>query len=601
MTSKNDTRSQVRADYTRLARMLDSTASSVNDLVGVNSQFESIKSTVVDAVDRKAGDVRRECDETLSSVVWDRLVIAFFGTTNAGKSTLIETFRILYGDDNRSDVGSIVGDGRRDFTKDYAEYNLTVDGIPFTLIDVPGIEGNEHEYTYRIKKALRKAHIVFYVHGENTKPNEKIAKKIKDYLAEWVKVYTVYNVRGGVGNYDEEEERATLLSGGVRTSEGNIVRTFKNVLGGTYAGNVTVQALLAMCAKAKFSARRSDLIGYQCKLLKYFSEGGSQGAAQAAGRLLSFSRFPELVKLVKGCATNFTSEIVEANKRKLIYLANMSLSEIESVTDGQESFIGNLESQLDSFLSAVSSGVSSSKSAITCQAESIVERKFSELKEEIYRIIDDDSEESKKSKADSVQRRLIRELGNDVKRVVSDELRKLQEKVDRKRGELDGVDIPHIRFGGTCNFAEDIDFSGALENLDVDFADVVNAAGSVAGGAATGAAIGSFVPGLGTLIGGAIGGVIGGFAHAIRSDGGKGDAKAEVRCAIHKAIEQTKYRLPDALRGVFKKMGDALGEARSAVADEKDNIEELRSAVSKATSDLRLFCSKLNRSQYENI
>lgn len=601
MTSKKDTQSQVRAAYTRLSNILDNSASSVNDLVGVNSQFDSIQSTVAHAVASKADDVRRECGETLSSVVWDRLVIAFFGTTNAGKSTLIETFRILYGGGDRSDVGSIVGDGRRDFTKDYAEYNLTVDGVPFTLIDVPGIEGNEREYTGKIKTALRKAHIVFYVHGENTKPNEKIAEKIKTYLAEWVKVYTVYNVRGGVGNYDEEDERATLLTGGVRTSEGNIVRTFKGVLGGSYAGNVTVQALLAMCAKAKFSAGRPDLIGYQRKLLKLFSVGERLDVAQAADCILSFSRFPELVKLVKGCAANFTDEIVEANKRKLIYLANKSLSELESVANDQEGCIDNLESLLDSYLSAVSYGVPASENAIRCQVRSVIERQFSELKRAIYSIIDDDRVESKRLEVDSVQRRVIRELESEVGCVVDAELKKLQEKVDRKLDELDGVDIPYISFGGSCNFAEDIDFSGALANLDIDFTDVVNSASSVAGGAATGAALGSFIPGIGTLIGGVIGGAIGGVAHAINSDGGKGAAKNEVSSAISVAIRLTKDHLPDALHDVFEEMDNAVYEARSTVADERENIEELRSAVSDATSELRHFCSKLNKSQYGSI
>ncbi|MGN0028625.1 MAG: GTPase domain-containing protein [Marinilabiliaceae bacterium] len=601
MTSNNDTQSQVRAAYARLSKILDNSASSVNDLVGVNSQFDSIQSTVAGAIASKADEVRRECGETLNSVVWDRLVIAFFGTTNAGKSTLIETFRILYGGDDRSDVGSIVGDGRRDFTKDYAEYDLIVDGVPFTLIDVPGIEGNEREYTDKIKTALRKAHIVFYVHGENTKPNEKIAEKIKHYLAEWVKVYTVYNVRGGVGNYDEEDERATLLTGGVRTSEGNIVRTFKGVLGGTYAGNVTVQALLAMCAKAKFSADRSDLIGYQRKLLKLFSEGGSLDAAHVADRILSFSRLPELVKLVKGCAANFTDEIVEANKRKLIYLANMSLSEIESVANEQEECIDNLESQLDSYQSAVSFGVPASENAIRCQVRSAIERKFRELKEAIYSIIDDGSAKSKKSKVDSVQRRVIRELESEVGCVVAGELNKLQEKVDRKSDELDGVYLPYLSFGGSCNFAEDIDFSGALENLGTDSADVVNGAASVAGGAATGAALGSFIPGIGTLIGGVIGGAIGVAARALGSDAGKGDAKNEVSRAIDEATKLTKDRLPYALHDVFEEMDNAVDEARSAVADEKENIEELRSAVSKATSELRRFCSKLKKSKYGTV
>ena len=74
---------------------------------------------------------------------WDKLVISFFGETNAGKSTIIETFRILF-DSNRplASDGNIVGNGESDYTKEYHEYDLKINGLPFILIDVPGIEGN---------------------------------------------------------------------------------------------------------------------------------------------------------------------------------------------------------------------------------------------------------------------------------------------------------------------------------------------------------------------------------------------------------------------------------------------------------------------------
>lgn len=61
--------------------------------------------------------------------------------------------------------GLIVGDGQADFTKVYKEYKLKVKGKPFTLIDVPGIEGNEDDFKDEIKKALTQAHCVFYVQG----------------------------------------------------------------------------------------------------------------------------------------------------------------------------------------------------------------------------------------------------------------------------------------------------------------------------------------------------------------------------------------------------------------------------------------------------
>lgn len=73
-------------------------------------------------------------------------------------------------------------------------------------------------------------------------------------------MYSVYNVRGGVSNYDEEEERETLLTEGVKKSESLIKTEFERILGDVYKGNLTVQGKLAMCAKASFSKKRDDLI-----------------------------------------------------------------------------------------------------------------------------------------------------------------------------------------------------------------------------------------------------------------------------------------------------------------------------------------------------
>lgn len=75
---------------------------------------------------------------------------------------------------------------------------MTIDGIPFTLIDAPGIEGNEEDYKDEIKEALSKAHCIVYIQGENKAPDAAIANKIKKYLNNWVKIYSAFNVRGGV-------------------------------------------------------------------------------------------------------------------------------------------------------------------------------------------------------------------------------------------------------------------------------------------------------------------------------------------------------------------------------------------------------------------
>lgn len=273
---------EIKKAYKNLQEILQSTQRDVFDLNGVNSQFNTVKGKIAFAFDSKIKEAKKELDVALKDTVWDNLVIAFFGETNAGKSTIIETFRILFDDKRKKEDGLIVGDGRHDFTKTYEEYHLSIAGHPFTLIDVPGIEGNESEFKDVIKTALHKAHCIFYVQGHNKKPDRATAEKIKKYLGDWVKVYSIYNVRGGVSNYDEEEERETLITSGILKAESLIRAEFKTILGDVYAGHVTLQGLLAMSAKASFSSKREDLIRGQQKLLKYF--GGS------ADKVLEFSQ-----------------------------------------------------------------------------------------------------------------------------------------------------------------------------------------------------------------------------------------------------------------------------------------------------------------------
>lgn len=223
LSSQND----IKKAYKTLQDILQSTQEDVFDLNGVNSQFNTVKEKIAFAFDSKIKEAKKELDVALKDTVWDNLVIAFFGETNAGKSTIIETFRILFDDKRKKEDGLIVGDGRHDFTKTYEEYHLSIAGHPFTLIDVPGIEGNEAEFKDVIKTALHKAHCVFYVQGHNKKPDRATAEKIKKYLGDWVKVYSIYNVRGSVGNYDEEEERETLITSGVLKAESLIQAEFK--------------------------------------------------------------------------------------------------------------------------------------------------------------------------------------------------------------------------------------------------------------------------------------------------------------------------------------------------------------------------------------
>ena len=121
--------------------------------------FENIRKIIF----RGISEIKSHIEILSTEVEWDKLNVSFFGETNAGKSTIIES--LINGD------GRSIGEGYKDFTK-------TINKITYkniNLMDMPGIEGREHTVIKNIRKAVDKSHIVFYVIGTN-KAYEAIIK-----------------------------------------------------------------------------------------------------------------------------------------------------------------------------------------------------------------------------------------------------------------------------------------------------------------------------------------------------------------------------------------------------------------------------------------
>ncbi|GAA9567145.1 hypothetical protein UBN65_12030 [Helicobacter pylori] len=119
----------------------------------------------------------KELESLKNNEEWENFTIAFYGETGAGKSTLIECLRMFfkeqskvvqqerfkrlystyqnnYQNDERNKQailnelhslqdGAIIGDGRSDFTTKTRFYTFKHNNKTFTLLDVPGIEGDE--------------------------------------------------------------------------------------------------------------------------------------------------------------------------------------------------------------------------------------------------------------------------------------------------------------------------------------------------------------------------------------------------------------------------------------------------------------------------
>lgn len=632
----SDPKNKTKRDYNEISAQLRVAIKQIQNIPSLTNEFQNIKQSFVDTLSAQLSRTHLEANNTLNSTEWDKLVIAFFGETNAGKSTIIETFRILFDETERHknihasffrrlknayydlpreghsrayeifieciklfDVrkwfrhieyavdGIIVGDGRHDFTKIYKEYEMNISGKPFVLIDVPGIEGNEDDYKDEIKIALSKAHCVFYVQGHNKTTDSATAEKIKKYLRNWVKVYTIYNVRGSADAYDTPEERVNLVTDDVRKVCDGIEKSFSDILGDSYGGNTVTQGFLALASRAHFSPKREDLIRKQNKLLSFFN---------SQDELYQFSGFDSVVSLVNEKAINYTNEIYEANKDKLIALSKHAIFAIDRELNNQKETIEKYRGVLNNYRREVLTYYNSASHRIEIQLREKCDSEFAQLKESIFSIISDDDVEKKDritTHVNSTRRSLCEGISHIVK-VENEELNRRLKECGRK---LEGLPVGILNLEYLNNEIPDIYFNinELLEHLEISFGDVAGTLFGIGSTALTGFSVGG-------PIGAAIGAGLGLLGKWLFSDGGVGKAKEDARKKIDEASSivwnDIQKNVVDKIKNEFDKQ---VTMTSAEVNDSLSNITKLNSAINEAKKRLLDFENKIKTEQYGNV
>ncbi len=153
----------------------------------------------------------KELESLKNNEEWENFTIAFYGETGAGKSTLIECLRMFFKEQSKVDQqerfkrlysnyqnnyqndernkqailnelhslqdGAIIGDGRSDFTLKTRSYTLKHGNKTFTLLDVPGIEGDEKKLFSKFLTLHKKPMLFFML--PKSPPLRKKEKKGK--------------------------------------------------------------------------------------------------------------------------------------------------------------------------------------------------------------------------------------------------------------------------------------------------------------------------------------------------------------------------------------------------------------------------------------
>lgn len=437
--SGENTKESILAHYEAFITQLTNGIEDIKSVTAQNKKFENIRQACLQKVMKLLEDSRKQMEQVIHETIWDKLVIAFFGETNAGKSTIIETFRIKYNDPSRlleikknkgkGVDGIIVGDGRLDYTQVYERYNLQIDRRPFVLIDVPGIEGKEAKYLNEIESAVKQAHCVFYVQGHNKKPDAATAKKIRNFLSDWVDVYSIFNVRGCPSDYDEKEERDTLLTPDLIKTQESIIKVFEEVIPGIYKGNVTIQGYLALISMANFHESKEKLISDQIKLIDYFGDRKI---------IESFSRFDAIAKLVQSQSLNYTFNIIKANKQKLHSLYLRIKKGIDDTITDQSEDAENLITQLQNFKNNITFICNDFISILKSNLHSELNQVCHALRSAGNDIIDDGCTEKEwRSRITTRFSNIISIFNSCVSQIYMDAYSQYKNRVEEKRKDLD--------------------------------------------------------------------------------------------------------------------------------------------------------------------
>ena len=219
--------------------------------------------------------------------------------------------------------GKIIGIGASDFTRINTTYNFPIERTEFSLIDVPGIEGNEKLVSDSIMEAVQKAHAVFYVTRKAAAPqtgegDEGTLEKIKKHLGAQTEVWTIFNQNV----VNPIRLQRPLVSSDERDSLNDMHNVLSNQLGEHYCGEIVLSAYPAFLAVANCLLPGSVDVKRKKNFLELFS----------AEELLTMSGINEFIRKISfEIIGNWKQKILISNYNKATVTLDKAIVQIEQI------------------------------------------------------------------------------------------------------------------------------------------------------------------------------------------------------------------------------------------------------------------------------
>lgn len=366
--------------------------------------FKTIVDKIREDMSMFIDNLNKELPALIDNMEWSTLNISFFGETNAGKSTLIEA--LIRGD------GSSIGYGAKDYTTEIREVFFTLPNygkIKIKLIDMPGIEGKEDELISKIRQAVTKSHIVFYVIPSSKEPERETLEKVKDYLSGRAKISIVLNKRSSVEAY---KINRSLMSENINTIVERVREHAYRTLGNLFTGDViVVDANLAFLSRGKIGAS-NRFYGNLNKALTIF---GSKEEMEKT------SAINHLMKHIETFMPNVDIDIIKTNLYKfLLELESVLFTAYENKKLLDEKLKESFKEK-DELIASILRKRKNLEETIRVKRDNFIKSLHSNLRRELHMAIDNQTEGDKvKSRIEDLINNLTENFTREIESEISE-------------------------------------------------------------------------------------------------------------------------------------------------------------------------------------
>lgn len=332
--------------------------------------------------------------------------------------------------------GEIIGIGSSDTTKNTHQYNFTLSGQNFALLDVPGIEGKEATVIAQIEVAIQKAHAVFYMTNKPSAPQKGdgstkgTLEKIKEHLGAQTEVWSIYNkkITSPKNSLKNKPLSTDSELGSINAPDASGLNfAMREQLGHHYRDTVTLAALPAFLASTDHFLPDSQNLKRRNKAMQDFTRD----------ELLQSSGLNSFVDLLgSSLVVDAKARIQRSNFNKAHEALKSTLNKLQALKSNFAALFQDLSKKEVDAKSQLQSSVQSLQLRLRATGGNLIQEFESAVRRHVYSRIDDDISNDefksalswhKEQQQKKLQEQLPRLMSLEVERFKSD----VQEVVER--------------------------------------------------------------------------------------------------------------------------------------------------------------------------